>query len=77
MLPPDDDDDPDPLIPPDEPELPEAFWPELPSPDPACPSPCDELLRSRLELLDDPLMPPLLPEEPEVFWLRSAMLLSS
>lgn len=30
-----------------------------------CPSPCDELLRSRLELLDEPLMPPLFASERE------------
>ena len=38
----------------------DAFWPPL-----DCPSPCDELLRSRFELLDEPLMPPLFEVERE------------
>lgn len=62
-------DAPDALMPPDDPELPDALCP-----DPRCPSPCDELPRSRLELADEPLMPP---DEPEVFWSRSAMMKSS
>jgi hypothetical protein len=46
--------------------------------EPDWPSPCDELPRSRLELLDELLDPPWLPlDEPEVFWSRSAIVLSS
>lgn len=58
----------------DMPELPPKPLPVDPlDPDDAlrplldCPSPCDELPRSRLEPLD----------EPEVFWSRSAMMLPS
>jgi hypothetical protein len=79
--------------PPDEPDRPELDEPELPlsssdwsSADAfrlelGWPSPCDELPRSRLELLDeppDPLDAPCFPlDEPEMFWSRSAMMLSS
>jgi hypothetical protein len=54
-MPPDPDEPELPLMPPDEPELP----PDAPCPELACPSPCDDPPRSRLEPLDDP---PVLPE---------------
>lgn len=57
-------DDDAPLLPPCEPDeapCPPRCEPDVAlCPEPDCPSPCDELLRSRFELLDEPLIPPLL-----------------
>lgn len=68
---------------PDDPELRSRSCDELDEAcrsrsDAECPSPCDELLRSRFELPDEALLSlwPLF-DEPEVFRSRSAMMKSS